>query len=68
MTAASQRHARPIAALAARGKSHGLREQRAGFPPEDTEQRKLAHISVLSNTPGEFAVRSQAVQPFHTAC
>ena len=65
--AGQKRHHRSHA-LAARGESHGLREHRAEFPPEDTEQRKLAHISVFSDTCGEFSVSSQAVQSFVTAC
>jgi hypothetical protein len=50
-------------------KGHGLRGHRVEFPQENTEQRKLAHFSGLSDTQGEFSVFSQAVQSFTTmAC
>jgi hypothetical protein len=54
--------------LAARGKATGGEGTESSFPARDTEQRKLAHISVVSDTRGEFSVFSQAVRSFTTAC
>jgi hypothetical protein len=45
-------------------KATGCEDTESSFPARDTEQRKLAHISVVSDTRGEFSVFSQAVRSF----
>jgi hypothetical protein len=49
-------------------KATGCEDTESSFPARDTEQRKLAHISLVSDTRGEFSVFSQAVRSFTTAC
>jgi hypothetical protein len=49
-------------------KATGCEGTESSFPARDTEQRKLAHISVVSDTRGDFSVFSQAVRSFTTAC
>src|SRR4029450_11641545 len=51
--------------LAARGKATGGEGTESSFPARDTEQRKLAHISVVSDTRGEFSVLVAGRTKFH---
>ena len=46
----------------------GCENTEPSFRQRHREQRRLAHVSVFSDTPGEFSVASQALQRFTTAC
>jgi hypothetical protein len=49
-------------------KPSGCDDTEQSFRPRNTKRQRLAHISVFSDTQGEFSVFSQAVQSFTTAC
>ena len=49
-------------------KAAGCEDPEPSFRPSNTEQRKLPHVSVISDTRGKFSVNSQAVPGFTTAC